>query len=334
MGPNKGLDEFQFKRKNGVRSGKSGGPVFLPKPPGDGPHHPGYVPIRLMILMNLMAEAFLPPGDEFDNVDLFAGRRAIAKAYRYKSLKATAMDIILDVRDDLLSPVGFLRSLWAVMNLKLGGLLSAGIKCSSWSIVNRGTSKRTKQRPLGCRLYRSVREANLMVSRVTLLCMVALHRGANFMLENPLQSLIYFHPRLRKFLKKRGHTEQMTWLGMYGAKTWKPVKLVSSSKEVQRLYRKLNKKKFGKSGSTRQYRSASGKLCFQGVPGKSRETEVYPPEFGRVVCSTFSRYATPPGGEPLVDGTPDDWNDARLDEVEACLIDMLNNRVAKRKESI
>ena len=44
-------------------------------------------------------------------------------------------------------------------------------------------------------------------------------------------------PRLRKFLKKRGHTEQMTWLGMYGAKTWKPVKLVSSSKEVQRLYR-------------------------------------------------------------------------------------------------
>lgn len=29
------------------------------------------------------------------------------------------------------------------------------------------------------------------------------------------------------------------------------------------------------------------------------------------VCSTFSRYATPPGGEPLVDGTPDDWNDAR-----------------------
>ena len=29
------------------------------------------------------------------------------------------------------------------------------------------------------------------------------------------------------------------------------------------------------------------------------------------VCSTLSRYATPPGGEPLVDGTPDDWNDAR-----------------------
>ena len=168
------------------------------------------------------------------------------------------------------------------------------------------------------------------------------------------------------------------------------------------MARKLNKKKFGKSGSTRQYRSASGKLCFQGVPGKLRETEVYPPEFGRAVlqlqwvgsktawvyintiwrashkplmpflwcpclrvekrqpfwhclemyfkatyyghvfwlsfgwhliwtsmniqleqqvpevptcctkvCSTFSRYATPPGGEPLVDGTPDDWNDAR-----------------------
>ena len=45
------------------------------------------------------SQAFLPPGDEYDNVDLFAGRRAIAKAYSRKSLKATAMDIIIDIRD-------------------------------------------------------------------------------------------------------------------------------------------------------------------------------------------------------------------------------------------
>ena len=47
--------------------------------------------------------------------------------------------------------------------------------------------------------------------------------------------------------------------------------------------RKLDKKRFDKSDSTRQYKSKNGKKCFQGVPGKLRETEIYPPAFGRAV---------------------------------------------------
>ena len=47
--------------------------------------------------------------------------------------------------------------------------------------------------------------------------------------------------------------------------------------------RKLDKKRFAKSDSTRQYQSKDGKICFQGVPGKLRETEIYPPAFGRAV---------------------------------------------------
>lgn len=47
--------------------------------------------------------------------------------------------------------------------------------------------------------------------------------------------------------------------------------------------RKLDKKLFAKSDSTRQYQSKDGKKCFQGVPGKLRETEIYPPAFGRAV---------------------------------------------------
>lgn len=39
--------------------------------------------------------------------------------------------------EDILTPLGFLRALWACMNLRPDGTLVAGIKCSSWSIVNR-----------------------------------------------------------------------------------------------------------------------------------------------------------------------------------------------------
>ena len=41
--------------------------------------------------------------------------------------------------EDILSPLGFIRALWAVMNLRPGGCLVAGIKCSTWSIVNRSS---------------------------------------------------------------------------------------------------------------------------------------------------------------------------------------------------
>lgn len=38
---------------------------------------------------------------------------------------------------DILSPEGFVRFLWAVMHILPNGLMAAGIKCSTWSIVNR-----------------------------------------------------------------------------------------------------------------------------------------------------------------------------------------------------
>lgn len=50
---------------------------------------------------------------------------------------------------DILSSLGFLRHVYAAMNLKPGGVLWAGVVCSTWSVVNRGTSGRTKDDPLG-----------------------------------------------------------------------------------------------------------------------------------------------------------------------------------------
>ena len=53
------------------------------------------------------------------------------------------------IAEDILTPLGFLRHVWACMHLERGGILTAGVVCSTWSVVNRGTSGRTPEDPLG-----------------------------------------------------------------------------------------------------------------------------------------------------------------------------------------
>lgn len=70
-------------------------PMTIPK----GEHRPGFVPIRLFMLMLVMMKAFEFHGS-YDCIDLFAGRRAVSKAYVAKGLKSCALDIAIDCRDD------------------------------------------------------------------------------------------------------------------------------------------------------------------------------------------------------------------------------------------
>lgn len=80
-----------------------------------------------------------------------------------------------------------------------------------------------------------------------------------------LSAQIFLHPRLKMVLE-RGSFEQMTWLGMFGAKTWKPVKLVSSSDRVQGFYRQCRAKGvsglYGNGRQISQTISMAGYICF------------------------------------------------------------------------
>ena len=98
------------------------------------------------------------PGD-FHLVEAFGGQCEIAKAFKRAGLKACALDINLDPRDetglhacmihatviknfdilaqDILSPIGFVRHLYSAANLCRGGLLTAAVVCSSWVAINR-----------------------------------------------------------------------------------------------------------------------------------------------------------------------------------------------------
>lgn len=126
---------------------------------------------------------------------------------------------------------------------------------------------------------------------------------------------IFNHPRLKKFLHHRGSYTCDTYLGMFGAKTQKPVRLVASDPCVGRLWRcatvrlfvllahthqdiardlsstchrvalelgrKLDRSRFAPSDSTVEYRSKGGERRFRGNGSKLQSTQTYPPKFGR-----------------------------------------------------
>lgn len=321
-------DSFELSRNRG-KDDSDDGPYFIPRMP-KGPTHRGYIPARLWCIVSLMLRVFKPMRP-FSVADCFAGKCAISKAFIRNNMRAAALDFELDQRDDILDDMGFLRWLWCILNVKRGGLMAAGILCSSWSIVNRGTSGRTEQAPLGREHFPSVSRGNLMVSRMALILYLCIYRGIHWLVENPEQSLIWFHPRLRELLMYHEIFECKTYLGMFGAKTWKPVLLVSSDPCVQQLARRLDRSKFEPSDSTVVYWDSQGRKRFKGAGGKLKRTQVYPPSFGREVCRLYTTTAAAPTWPSHVDYTNDPWEDAKLGDVERFLVDYLNARHARRK---
>ncbi|CAE7939449.1 unnamed protein product [Symbiodinium necroappetens] len=82
-----------------------------------------------------------------------------------------------------------------------------GIKCSSWTSINRGTSMRSACDPWGDRGKPSVREANRMLERSSCLLLLAVALGGCVVLEQPGGSLLEFYPSFRFVLALAGGCE-------------------------------------------------------------------------------------------------------------------------------
>ena len=103
----------------------------------------------------MCAKVFAPPKRKFANIDMFAGAAAISRAFRAHGYSTATLDIALDKRDearivtrqhlsgaqDILSPGGFARHLWAAMHIAKGGIATIGIVCSTWVAINRNVSE-------------------------------------------------------------------------------------------------------------------------------------------------------------------------------------------------
>ena len=68
--------------------------------------------------------------------------------------------------------------------------------------MSRHSTGRNVLEPLGNERSQSVKDGNLMVSRVVLALMLIMARGSVFVLEQPLQSFLPEHPRFEDFIKR------------------------------------------------------------------------------------------------------------------------------------
>ena len=89
---------------------------------------------------------------------------------------------------------GFLVALQYTMRIMKGGLLFAGLPCSSHVWISRGTSKRSRADPRGDLTVDMTRFGNMFASRFGLICLICIVRSVFWACEQPNTSLaMYLH---------------------------------------------------------------------------------------------------------------------------------------------
>ena len=81
-----------------------------------------------------------------------------------------------------------------VRRLRGHGLLFAAPVCSSWVWMSRAF--RSKEHPLGDERVECVRQGNLQVARLVLVLLYASFLGCTWIVEQPMSSLMWNHPRV------------------------------------------------------------------------------------------------------------------------------------------
>ena len=111
-------------------------------------------------------------------------------------------DIVNSALGNILCDAGFERLLTMVSRVRRVGLIVIAPLCSSWCWLSRHSTERSPIEPLGNDAHASVRDGNIMVSRVCLLLRWIMSKGSVFILEQPLQSILTEHPRFEAFIKQ------------------------------------------------------------------------------------------------------------------------------------
>ena len=107
--------------------------------------------------------------------------------------------------------------------------------CSSWIWLNRASSGRSRLCPLGYHWIPRVRQANVMVSRAALMCILLTSRGILRLLEQPKNSAMECHPRFQWLVKRLGVYRVSINMGDYGGETLKPSWIYSAHECINQL---------------------------------------------------------------------------------------------------
>ncbi|CAK9097074.1 unnamed protein product [Durusdinium trenchii] len=184
-----------------------------------------------------------------------------------------------------------------------------GIKCSSFSKMNVGTSQRSTCSSTGFSEYKSVQVGNQLLERSCCLVLLATALGGAWSVEQPSGSLLQFYPAWRETLQSifqsgGAHAVHMVkwWMGHFGSSTPKRHYAFANSAQIHRVdMGKLEGWKSDpriKKKSADRYRDAAGQLRYKGNENL-RGTEVYPIPFARLMADLIDDHKVEMPSTPI-----------------------------------
>ena len=149
--------------------------------------------------------------------------------------------------------------------------------------MSRSHTKRSLRLPKGDCSRQDVRRANLIVDRVAFLINILSFRKVYWIMEQPLNSLLWVMPAITRAKKKckvrkLGWKRRFLWLGHYGHSLWKPTELVGVFPGMETAWPTKRLPKRDTSSAYRQYVDSKGRRRSTGLAGL-KATEHYPPAF-------------------------------------------------------
>ena len=171
-----------------------------------------------------------------DVVEGFAGSARIAGAALQKGLRAVALDREFAGHMDILTDAGWLVWLTALLRLRRGGLLWLAPQCSTWVWMNRKSSGRSAENPLGFTGRPTVDEGNLLNRRTAFLLIIAGLMGVLWVIEQPVSSVFFETVALKTSMAFSANTHRcFTWLSAFGHPMPKPTILRGTPVWLPRL---------------------------------------------------------------------------------------------------
>lgn len=153
----------------------------------------------------LLALGFFGPGNKIEVdrhfAEFFAGDHAITNGLRLMGYSGKEFDVRIDSRHDILTPVGFLTAVAAILSICLGGLCWFAPPCSTWVWMSSHSTGRNVD-VSGKQWVPNVVRQNVLVSRLVYLVALCWHRGVHFIIEQPSSSKMFEFPRMKKLLAK------------------------------------------------------------------------------------------------------------------------------------
>ena len=228
-------------------------------------------------------------------VEWFCGTGNLTTACSQEGLRVQWFDWTLGAMNmNLLTDAGMAAAIRLALQIVVGGTAWFGVPCSTFVFMSRGHTCRSQRRPKGDAQRRDVRQANRIVGRVMFLIRILAMRKVYWIIEQPLNSLLWIMPALKQARRDsaRAWQRRFLWMGHFGHDLWKPTELVGFFPGLETAWPSKRPSKRETASAYSQWVDSKGRKRCAGKPGL-KATEHYPPEFCRVAAALIRQRAQP-----------------------------------------